>query len=164
MLATLGVNPAGHLGPKHPSKVTNIPPDQISTLLLWNIWSVALYLSYSLTPTTRTLPPCRPHCSTPFIKILLMSLTGPDNALLCHYFCYYLKWVYDNETFTIGNTLNWRTRGGNQWLIFPQSNKKIRLVAVSPGSQSQGTHLDCFESESKWSRSVMSDSLRPHGL
>ena len=35
-----------------------------------------------------------------------MSLTGPDNPLLCHYFCYYLKWVYDNETFTIGNTLN----------------------------------------------------------
>ena len=25
-----------------------------------------------------------------------MSLTGPDNPLLCHYFCYYLKWVYDN--------------------------------------------------------------------
>ena len=35
-----------------------------------------------------------------------MSLTWPDNALLCHYFCYYLNWVYDNEMFTIGNTLN----------------------------------------------------------
>ena len=22
-----------------------------------------------------------------------MPLTGPDNPLLCHYFCYYLKWV-----------------------------------------------------------------------
>ena len=35
-----------------------------------------------------------------------MPLTGPDNPLFCHYFCYYLKWVYDNEMFTIGNTLN----------------------------------------------------------
>ena len=35
-----------------------------------------------------------------------MPLTGPDNPLLCHYFCYYLKWVYDNEMFTVGNTLN----------------------------------------------------------
>ena len=42
--ATLGVSPAGRLGPTpyHPSpKVTNIPLDQISTPLLWNIWSVA---------------------------------------------------------------------------------------------------------------------------
>jgi len=39
MFATLGAGPAGHLGPNpyHPSpKVTNIPPDQISTPLLWN--------------------------------------------------------------------------------------------------------------------------------
>ena len=34
-----------------------------------------------------------------------MPLTGPDNPLLCHYFCYYLKWVYDNEMFTLGDTL-----------------------------------------------------------
>ena len=46
MFATLGVRPVGRLGPNpyHPSpKVTNIPPDQISTPLLWNIWSVASY-------------------------------------------------------------------------------------------------------------------------
>ena len=35
-----------------------------------------------------------------------MSLTGPDNTPLCHYFCYYLEWVYVNEMFTIENTLN----------------------------------------------------------
>ena len=40
------------------------------------------------------------------IKILLMPLKGPDNPLFCHYFCYYLKWVYDNERFTIGDFLN----------------------------------------------------------
>ena len=34
-----------------------------------------------------------------------MPLTGPDNPLLCHYFCCYLKGVYDNEMFTIGETL-----------------------------------------------------------
>ena len=68
---------------------------------------INLFLSHLLIPTTRTLPPCRQHCSTLlFIKILLMSLTRPGNPLLCHYFCYCLKWVYDNEIFTIGNTLN----------------------------------------------------------
>ena len=44
MFATLGVSPAGRLGPNpyHPSpKVTNVPLDQISTPLLWDIWSVA---------------------------------------------------------------------------------------------------------------------------
>ena len=43
MFATLGVSPAGRLGPNpyHPSpKVTNIPLHQISTPFLWNIWSV----------------------------------------------------------------------------------------------------------------------------
>ena len=44
--ATLGIIPAGCLGPNpyHSSpKVTNIPLDQISTPLLWNIWFVASY-------------------------------------------------------------------------------------------------------------------------
>ena len=39
------------------------------------------------------------------MKILLIPLTGLDNLPLCHYFCYYLDWVYDNEMFTIGDTL-----------------------------------------------------------
>ena len=46
MFATLGVSSAGSLGPNpyHPSpKVTYLPLDQISTPLLWNIWSVASY-------------------------------------------------------------------------------------------------------------------------
>ena len=68
---------------------------------------INLFLSHLLTPATRTLPAYRQHFSIPLIiKILLMLLTGPDNPLLCHYFCYYLKRVYDNETFTTGNTLN----------------------------------------------------------
>ena len=50
---------------------------------------INLFLSHLLTPTTRTLPPCRQHHSTQLItKILLMSLTVPDNPLLCHYFYY----------------------------------------------------------------------------
>ena len=43
IFTTLGVSPAGHLGPTpyHSfPKVTNIPLDQISTPLLWNISSV----------------------------------------------------------------------------------------------------------------------------
>ena len=109
MFATLGVSPAGCLGPSpyHPSpKVTNISLDQISTPILWSILSVASY-QFVLTPTTRTLPPCRQHCSTLLIiKIFLMPLTRPENPFLCHYFCDYLEWLSDNEMFTIGNTLN----------------------------------------------------------
>ena len=78
--------------------LTNIPPDQISTLLYGTcglLPLINLFLGHLLTRTTRTLPP----------KILLMPLTGPDNLLLCHYFCYYIKWVYDNEMFTTGDTL-----------------------------------------------------------
>ena len=53
---------------------------------------ISLFFNHLPTPTTRTLPPCRQHCSTLLIvKILLMPLTGPDNPLICHYFCYYLK-------------------------------------------------------------------------
>ena len=53
MFATLGVSPAGPLGLNcyHPSpKVTNTL-DQISTPLLWNIWSVASY-QFALRPLT----------------------------------------------------------------------------------------------------------------
>ena len=56
MFATLGVSPAGCLGPNpyHLSpKVTNIPLDQISTPLLWNIWFVASY-HFVLKPLTNT--------------------------------------------------------------------------------------------------------------
>ena len=109
MFTTLRVSPAGYLGPNpyHLSpKVTNISPDQISSPLHFYGISgllplINLFLSQLLTPTTRTLPLWRQHGSTLLIKILLMPLTGPDNPLL-----YYLKWVYDNEMFTTGNTLN----------------------------------------------------------
>ena len=56
VFATLGISPAGHLGPNpyHPSpKVTNIPLDQISTPLLWNIWSVVSY-QFVLKPLTNS--------------------------------------------------------------------------------------------------------------
>ena len=56
MFATLGVSSAGRLGPNpyHTSpKVTNISPDQISTPLLWNIWSVASY-QFVLRPLTNS--------------------------------------------------------------------------------------------------------------
>ena len=56
MSATLGVSPAGRLGPNpyHPSpKVTNIPADQTSTPLLWNIWSVASH-QFVLKPLTNS--------------------------------------------------------------------------------------------------------------
>ena len=69
---------------------------------------INLFLSHLLTSANRTLPPCRQRHSTPLIiiKILLKPLAGPDNLLLCHCFCYYLKWVYDNEMFSIGDILS----------------------------------------------------------
>ena len=111
IFATLGVSPAGCLGPNpyHTSpKVTNIPLDQITTPLLWNIWSVAPHHVLKLLTNSynQDHAPCRQHRSTLLIiKILLMPLTGPENPLLCHYFCYYLKWIYDNEMSTTGGTL-----------------------------------------------------------
>ena len=43
---------------------------------------INLFLSHLLTPTTRTLPHCRQHCSIPLIiKILLMPLTEPGILL-----------------------------------------------------------------------------------
>ena len=76
MFATLGVSPAGHLGlnPYHPSpKITTQP--WIKSPLHFYATSgllplINLFLSQLLTPTTRTLPPCRQHCSTPLIRIL----------------------------------------------------------------------------------------------
>ena len=53
MFATLGVSPAGSLGPNPSPKVINIPPDQIFTPLLWNIWSVASY-QFVLKPLTNS--------------------------------------------------------------------------------------------------------------
>ena len=98
---------------------------------------------------TRTPPPGRQHCSTPLIiKMLLMPLTGPDNPLLCHYFSYYLKWVYDNETFTTGNTLSSSYGLGEEISDLPpfRTGKGYGLMAVSPGSHYQGTGLDCYSS------------------
>ena len=114
MFTTLGVSPAGPLGPNpyHPSpKLTNIPKRIKSPLHFYGTSGllplVNLFLSNLRTPTNRTLPPCKQHRFIPLtIKILLIPLTEPDNPLLYYYFRYYLKWVYDNETFTIGNTLN----------------------------------------------------------
>ena len=94
--------------------------------------------------------PCRQHCSTPLvIKILLMLLTGPDNP-----FSFSLLLLLSEVVLWQWNVYHWkhsillllRTRGRNQWLTFPLSEKKIRLMAVSPGSQSQGTSLDWFTS------------------
>ena len=150
--ATLEVSPTGHLcpNPYHPSpKAANIPPDQISTPLLWNSWSLASY-HFALKPLTNSynLPPLQGTSSStqPVIKALLTPLTGPVNPLLCHYFCYYLEWVYDNKMFTIGDTLNCSYGGLEEEISDLYHLKRIRLGAILPGSQSQGTGLDCFTS------------------
>ena len=133
MFLTLGISPLGHLGPNpyHSSpKVTNIPLDQIPTPLLWNIWCVASY-KFVLRPLINSynqdLSPCGQHCSTPLIiKIILMPLTGPDNALLCHHFSYYLKWVHANEMFTIGDTLTCSYGGLGEEISGLQPLRQVR--------------------------------------
>ena len=77
-----------------------------------------------------------------------MSLTGPDNPLLRHSFCYYLKWVYDNEMFTIGDTLTCSYGGlGMKSVIYnPLEQKENKAYDCYTVSQSQGTGLDCFTS------------------
>ena len=55
-----------------------------------------------------------------------MPLTRPDNPLLCHYFCYCLKWAYDNEMFTIGDTLNYSYGGLEEEVSDLHSLRAIR--------------------------------------
>ena len=55
-----------------------------------------------------------------------MPLTDQGNSLLCHYFCYYLKWVYDNEMFTIGNTLGCSYGGLGEEISHLPSFRAIR--------------------------------------
>ena len=55
-----------------------------------------------------------------------MPLTGPDNPLFCHYFCYYLKWVYDNKMFTIGDTLTCSYGGLGEEISDLQSLRAVR--------------------------------------
>ena len=55
-----------------------------------------------------------------------MPLTGPDNPLLCHYFCYYIKWVYDNEMFTISDTLTCSYAGLGEEISDLQSLKAVK--------------------------------------
>ena len=102
MFATLGVSPGGCWVQTLSTLLLKLQtyPQIKSSLYFYGTSGllplINLFLSHLLTPTTRTLTPCEQHCSTPLIiKILLMPLAGLDNPLLCHYFCYYLKWVYD---------------------------------------------------------------------
>ena len=86
---TFGISPAGRLGPNpyHPSpKVTNIPLDQISPPLLWNIWCVASY------------------------QFVLKPL--PNS--------------YNNEIFTIGNTLDCSFGGLGKEMSGLHSLREIR--------------------------------------
>ena len=55
-----------------------------------------------------------------------MPLIGPVNLILCHYFCYYLKWVYDNETFTFENTRNCSYGGLGEEISDLHSPRAIR--------------------------------------
>ena len=98
MFATLGVSPAGCLGPNlyHLSpKVTNTP---------WINSPLHFYGTFGLLPQNKLVikPVTNSYNqdSTPlqamllhpaYYKNTLMLLTGSDNPLLCHYFCYYLK-------------------------------------------------------------------------
>ena len=50
----------------------------------------------------------------------------PDNPLLGHYLCYYLKWVYDNETFTSGDTLTCSYEGLGEEINDLQSLRAVR--------------------------------------
>ena len=81
-----------------------------------------------------------------------MPLTGPDNPLLCHYFCYYLKWVCDNEMFTAGNTLSCSYGGLGEEIRGLEQQEEIRgleqqedeAMAASPASWSQGSGADAL--------------------
>ena len=62
-----------------------------------------------------------------------MPLTGSDNPLLCHYFCYYLKCIYDNEMFSIGNILSCSYGGLGR-----------KSMTYIPSEQQEGKAYGCF--------------------
>ena len=70
MFAILGVSPAGRLGPNPCTLLLKLQtnPRIKSPLHFYGISGllslIDLFLSHLLTPTIRTLPPCRQHCST----------------------------------------------------------------------------------------------------
>ena len=51
---------------------------------------------------------------------------NPLSPLLCHYFCYSLKWVYDNEMLTTGDTLNYSYGGLGEQISDLNSLRAIR--------------------------------------
>ena len=133
MFATLGVSPGGCWVQTLSTLLLKLQtyPQIKSSLYFYGTSGllplINLFLSHLLTPTTRTLTPCEQHCSTPLIiKILLMPLAGLDNPLLCHYFCYYLKWVYDNEMFAVGNTLSCSYGGLGEEISELQSHRAVK--------------------------------------
>ena len=121
MFATLGVSSACHSGPNpyHPSlKVTNIPVDQISPPLYGTsglLLLINLFLSYLLTPATRSLPPCRQHLSiNPGI-----SLEGMMLKLKVQYFGHLIRTVDSLEKTLMLGGIGGRRRRGRQrkrWL------------------------------------------------
>ena len=71
--------------------------------------------------------PWRQYCSTALIiKILLMPLTGPHSPPLCRYLCCYLKWVYDNEMFTIRDPRTCSYGGPEEEITDLQSLRAVR--------------------------------------
>ena len=99
------------------------------------------YGTSGLLPLTNSynLQPCplyRQHHSTQLIK---RHLTGADNPLFCHSFCYYLQQFFDNEMFTIGNTLNFSYGELGEELSDLYYLKRIRLMAFCqvPGLRAQ---------------------------
>ena len=93
MLASLRVSPAGCLSPNTSPLLLKLQIyPWIKSPLHFHGTSgllplISLFLSHLLTPTTRTLPPCRQYHSTSLnIKTLLVPLTGPDNPILLSLF------------------------------------------------------------------------------
>ena len=72
-----------------------------------------------------------------------MSLTGPDNPLLCHYFCYYVKRVYDDEMFTIGDTLTCSYGGLGKEISDLQSLRAViqSLTECGPLEKGMANHF-----------------------
>ena len=143
MFASLGISPTGHLGPDpyypppklHTYPWIKFPLHFYGTSGLLPL--IDLFLSLLLTPTTRTLSPCGQHCSMLLIiQKLLKPLTGQDNSPLCHYFSYYLTWIYDNEVFMIGDTLTCSYGGLGEKTSDLHSLRAVRrrLMAASPDS------------------------------
>lgn len=158
--AALGISPLGHSNPNPycpSSNVTNISPWLILHFIKHSLlpfiilckfgspWSLSYLILYLLQSQTCTF--CGQNCSTwPALEALWVPLTGSDNPLLYHYFCYCLEWAHGRKMFTIGNTLSYYCGGLGEEIKNSHLHRAVQELDLQLFQQPLSLRAHCFTS------------------